>query len=256
LRSHRLSSTQNAVNACWLLGVAPLILLWLGVTPGGLVTVIASYVLMSILGAFFGQRVEIGAEGVRWHRLGKSRFLPCASITSVAAWSTERAHPQTGRPIRRLHGIVVSSPRGDWSIVTCESTVDGRPGKDHEALLADLRSLVAAKEDPAIAEASKVVAATTVARLPAGAREDFRAPDAPTETLWRVLESPIAEPRVRIAAALLLRREFDETGHARARRVLAATELPQLRVALETALDPTADEEDLAAVAEREDAEP
>lgn len=78
----------------------------------------------------------------------------------------------------------------------------------------------------------------------------YRAPDASTEALFRVLENDEAPREARAGAAIALRQKVDTEGRERMRLVAESSSSPKLRAAVEAALDEDADERRLEEVLE------
>jgi hypothetical protein len=191
--------------------------------------------------------VRIGPDGVHLRGLGRSRFIRYAEVAELRPWKGQstphgRAMPEGFDLV--LHGGEVVRLR-----TYAQRLASGQMQDD---LVADQIALAMRAQHPA---ASTALAALeqgqrTVAEwlehlrhLGADRSADYRAGALPDETLWRRLEDPTAEPRERLASAIVLGVRADAGTKGRLEQAAEAVALPALRAALGAAV--TGDDEAL-----------
>ena len=184
-----------------------------------------------LIGAWPG-RVEIAADGVSIAWLTRRRFVRFSELRSVT---------QIGRGASLLlaSGEKVLLPRAV-----------AEPGTD--AMVARLREALdvhrSASEGAASATLALVgrgdrTASSWLEHLRALRGEGYRTAAMRDDDLWRVVEDPSADADARAGAVLLLRPTLDDAGRGRIRVASEATASPKLRVLLDAAAEPEAEDE-------------
>ena len=185
--------------------------------------------------------VHIGPDGVHLRGLGRARFIRYGEVAELRPWKGQstphgRAMPEGFDLV--LHGGEVIRFR------TMAQRLGS--GQMQDDVVADQITLAMRAQQPA--------ASTALAALEQGERTveqwlehlrhlgadrgaDYRAGALPDETLWRRLEDPTAEPRERLASAIVLGARGEGETKQRLEQAAEAVALPDLRLALEAAAE-------------------
>jgi hypothetical protein len=244
--------------------------------------VVAIAALFAVFGMLtWPTRLRFSEDGVSIRRFGISRFIPYAAISrvelvqrlgtgrsrsgeisSLGASSVWTVYTLLRISLERGDGIDVGLEGHDEPVFTGDRALfaggEGLfaplPARARAALVELERRVADARRQPN--DGSSVVAALLRrdmaveewrrGLLAEGARSGahaYRAGDASTEALFRVLEDDEAPREARAGAAVALRCKVDAAGRERMRVVADGSTSPKLRAAVETALDDDADEQ-------------
>jgi hypothetical protein len=219
---------------------------YLGVVGGCLV---AAILLGLVLARSFPVTAELLSDAliVRW--LGLRRVVPFASIRDVRKVTRV---PLTGeeheiivmdlldqKRVRVLADVRKYEPPGfPWSPSVDSALFTAlRARLDHPVAQSAIALLERAGSDT-IHWVRRLIG------LPNAAA--YRSESVDPDTLWSVLENPVAPPQLRVAAAVALRGTLEESGRERIRVVIDESTSPELRASLAVAIDTGADEDSLA----------
>jgi hypothetical protein len=222
----------------------------------GTVVAAVAFVLASLLSA---TTVTLGAKGlvIRW--LMRRRRIAYDEIVWVRVYEEAPvlfSQRERGVSLLLRSGELVRLPaQGDDEAGTLQGVAEAL----EEALQHDRRSRRGQPlpEEAVVARRGRRPAEWLEAlrAIGSGAAADHRTAPLPSDVLWRLVEDPRIAPEARAGAAVALRGSLDAAGKERLRIAAETTELPRLRVAIETAVD--GDEPEMEqALAELEAGEP
>jgi len=189
--------------------------------------------------------VEVGSDGIVLRWLGRRLFIPFAEVTSVSR--IERAEG-----LRTYLGVAIGRRRGPPHLVLVGT---GDAVAERELLAARLEEALASHHtEDRDADAASL---SRRGRAPrewvralrargAGADADARTAPLSKDRLWALVEDGAAHAPARAAAAVAVATDATADDRERLRVVARATASPGLRVALERAAEPSAEEEMLA----------
>ncbi len=189
--------------------------------------------------------VTVTADGLTLSWLGRRRWLAFARVSGVETATLEPIQEEMGaRNVDRSIPCVWIQLVGGRRIPLVFNGLDGAVGlrdafvdavagarragtnADDAARTAVTASLLARGSDTIDAWAARLEAL-------AGSRGSYRDVALSEEALWQVFENPTVAPRVRSAAAVILRKTLDVVGRERFRLAAETSGAPGLRGALE-----------------------
>jgi hypothetical protein len=234
----------------WILGALALFpflvagfLRWRGVyEANGLGVALAIPILIAIAIAYVvHNRVEVGADAVSTHWLGRLQIVPLRDIARVESSNTnlDAGDPAWIRLVRHdgsAHTLLVGRDDEQRLLVV---------RKINAALLA--RSGLGAPHDAALARGTRepVDWVRALRGMSSGAEGGMRTAPFPGERLRTIVENVDADAVSRAAAAVALAPRATPEDRARIRVAAATTADPRLRIALERSIDEQAEEEAL-----------
>jgi hypothetical protein len=204
------------------------------------------FVVAYFLTLLIPTRIVTGPDGLSVGWLAPGRFVPYSSVVSVSSGDDEvRAHRSDGGATVIRFKPPRWASKNDWFFEWVF--------RDQKTALYDrLQEGLAQKPAATPADVETLLSrggratrewAAALRALGAGGLGGYRSASVPRDLLWSVAESPSAAPDARVAAAVALRRDLDESGRERLRVAAAATVAPKLRVALGNVLAEGADDE-------------
>lgn len=189
-----------------------------------------------VLATFWPAIVDVGADGIVVSWLFYRRFVPAASIATISAY--EESHGKD-----RVHGVELGLESGErYRIAVSSSLWDGGRAQMLASRIAAVsharRAGIPLGSELSLLERGSSDARTWLERLRAlgsGANATLRVAPVRSESLWRAVEDPNAEPHVRVAAAAALAGAVSGEERVRIADAAGATADPRVRVALEAA---------------------
>lgn len=195
-------------------------------------------------------KLRVGADGLSLEQDGHRRFVPYASIVAIAQ-QLEGPHDDKG-----IASLVLQLDGGEEWVVPCATRAPAEQAQ-HDALVRHVfEAAIGQHHAPDV-----VLPRTTddpheaVRRLRALAAGAIGPRDAavPPEALWRAVESPQVDGRIRARAAVALSAGLDERGRGRIAASAQATVEPRVRIVLDAVAEGRADDELASALGALED---
>ncbi len=181
--------------------------------------------------------VFLGADGLMLRHRGRARSIPLSAIVQVRGV----AHECGASPAEAL--LVLEG--GEELVLRFGAEPDALASAQHAAFVTRIRQLLSRRHRPretgeALLRRGERDATEWTRHLSSlsAVEEGYRVAAMPVETLWRIVESAVADPSARVGALVALRAPcvgFDEEARARLKALALRTAQRDLRAALEAA---------------------